>query len=276
MTRKVAIQWMMIASTLLISLNLQAQEPYVVGIVPQFEVRKIKAIWNPILVELERKTGLKFVLQGSSTIPNFEKEFNAGEFDFSYMNPYHIMLANKNQGYIPLVRDVGRELYGILAVSKNSQIKTIKDLQDEVIAFPAPNALGASMLVRSDLRNKFKIDFEPKYVNSHSSVYLSVALGQAAAGGGVQKTLNRQVDNIKKQLRVIHKTKGFSPHPIAAHPRVSKKDRELVKKALLELGQESNGIDLLNDIPMKKIGVTSIEDYLPLKKLGLEKFYETP
>ena len=93
-----------------------AQKTYTVGIVPQFEPRKLRAIWIPILKSIEKQTGLHLVIRGSPTIPEFEKELNAGMYDFAYMNPYHIMLANQNQGYIPLVRDTGRKLFGILVV----------------------------------------------------------------------------------------------------------------------------------------------------------------
>ncbi|MGB1612831.1 MAG: phosphate ABC transporter, partial [Arenicellales bacterium] len=53
---------------------------YTVGIVPQFETSRLHGIWRPILDRLESETGLKFVIRGSSTIPQFEIEFAAGQF----------------------------------------------------------------------------------------------------------------------------------------------------------------------------------------------------
>lgn len=253
-----------------------AETTYTIGIVPQFEARKLRLIWKPILDEIEKETGFKFIIRGSPTIPAFENEFNSGKFDFAYMNPYHIMLANKSQGYIPLVRDVGRKLFGILVVSKTSGINSVEDLNGKLLAFPAPNALGASLLLRADLRDKFHIDFEETYVKSHSSVYLNVILGQAEAGGGVQKTFKEQSSSIQNRLKVIYETDKLPPHPIAVHPRVPEGDREKVTQAFLNLGKSEDGKVLLSKIPITNVGPTSMEDYLPLSKLGLEKYYVNP
>ena len=91
---------------------------YSFGVVPQFEQRKLFRIWRPILDELEKRTGLSFHLVGSPKIPVFEKKYMAGIYDFAYMNPYNILQAYKSQGYIPLIRDGGRVLKGVLVVPR--------------------------------------------------------------------------------------------------------------------------------------------------------------
>lgn len=255
-------------------INVQAEKKiYTIGIVPQFEIRHIRKIWSPIFNEIEKSSSIKLKLIGSPTIPDFENEFNAGKFDFAYMNPYHILLAQKNQGYIPLIRDNGRKLHGILVVRNDSEINSIADLNGKKIAFPAPNALGASLLMRANLTNDYKIDFNPIYVKTHSSVYLNVIVKQTAAGGGVQKTLKQQRANIKGALKVLHRTPEVAPHPIAAHPRVPKEVREKIKQAFILLGGSAIGKSLLSKIPMKKIGPATIDDYTPLNKFNLDKFY---
>lgn len=246
---------------------------YTVGIVPQFNAQRIIEIWRPILDILEERTGVLLSLRGAPTIPLFEKEFSAGNFDFVYMNPYHVLLANKGQGYSPLVRDVGRSLHGVLVVRNDSVIKNVDELNNKKVAFPAPNALGASLLLRADFEDIFKIKVTPRYVLSHSSVYLNVVLGEADAGGGVQKTLSLQPAEIRQSLRVLYKTRDFSPHPFAVHPRVPKDVQEKIKAELLVLGTTEIGKKLLLEIPMKKIGEASMEDYKPLLKMGLERFY---
>ncbi len=257
------------------SINAHADKKpvYTIGIVPQFEIRHIRKIWNPILNEIEKNTGYKLKLIGSPTIPDFESEFNAGKFDFAYMNPYHILLAKDAQGYIPLVRDNGRKLHGILVVRQDSEIKSIKDLDGTKIAFPAPNALGASLLMRANLTNDFKIKFNPVYVKTHSSVYLNVVVKQTAAGGGVQKTLNQQRENIKGALKILHRTPEVAPHPLAAHPRVPVEVQNKIKETFLLLGKSEIGRSLLAKIPMKKVGDANMSDYIPLKKFNLNKFY---
>ncbi len=261
-----------IVSILLISTAAMAETVYKIGVVPQFDAKKIYSIWNPILKELEKQTGVKFKIAGSPNIPAFEKKFQAGEFDFAYMNPYHMLIANKTQGYVPVVRDHGRSLKGILVVKKDGEIKELKDLDGKELAFPAPNALGASLLLRAELAEKHGLKITPKYVKTHNNVYMNVQKGMAAAGGGVGRTFNAQKDNIKNDLKILYTTSAVAPHPLAAHPRVPAEIRDAVKTALLKLGEHESGKKLLKKIPMKKVGEGDLKDYSILNDLGLDKY----
>ncbi|MEJ2608657.1 MAG: phosphate/phosphite/phosphonate ABC transporter substrate-binding protein [Candidatus Thiodiazotropha sp.] len=246
---------------------------YSFGVVPQFEQRKLFRIWRPILNELERRTGLTFNLKGSSKIPVFEHKYIEGAYDFAYMNPYHMLKAHDSQGYLPLVRDGGRMLKGILVVSKDSPIKSVQELAGKHVAFPAPNALGASLLIRADLMNLYGVQVSPHYVQTHSSVYLHVALDQYIAGGGVTSTLNAQKPEIRQKLRIIYETRPMNPHPISVHPRVSEAHWRRVLKALLEMGQTEKGAALLAKIPMHKVVAAQLDDYTPISSWGLDEFY---
>lgn len=251
-----------------------AKEPavYSVGVVPQFEAKRLYEIWNPILRRLESETGLSFRLRGSPSIAQFEQEFVGAKFDFAYMNPYHMIVANDKAGYIPLVRDRGRQLYGVLVVKKGSRIKSPADLQGKLVAFPSPNALGASLQMRQELHDEFNVNVVPRYVKTHDSVYLNVLLGETEAGGGVQKTLNKQPQRYRDALDVIHTTAKVAPHPFAALPSVPAEHRQAVTDALLRMGADEEGRQLLAKIPMVKVGNASMADYAPLRDMGLERF----
>ena len=241
---------------------------YTVGVVPQFESRRIHAIWQPILTRLQEKTGFQFKLQSSADIVSFEREFIEGRFDFAYMNPYHMLIAHEQAGYIPLARDHGRMLYGVLVVNRDSGITDPSQLNGKTLAFPSPNALGASLQMHQELHDIFGIKFKSKYVKTHDSVYLNVLLNEASAGGGVQKTFNRQKNTYKEKLRIIHKTKKVEPHPFAVLPIIPITIRNRVLEALLEMGKSKEGQTLLTKVPMKKIGPAIMADYLPLQFNG--------
>ena len=165
-------------------------------------------------------------------------------------------------------------LFGIIVVRKDSPIESVMDLHNKVVAFPAPNALGASLIPRAAFLHTYNIQIRPRYVRSHSSVYLNVALGKTDAGGGVQKTLEQQPTHLRDALRVIHSTQKVVPHPVAAHPRVPIGIREQVKAAFLTLGMSTRGRELLSRVPIKTIGTASSDEYRSLLDLGLESLYE--
>lgn len=243
-----------------------------VGIVPQFDLRRIQIIWRPILDEMEKRTGLKFALRGAATIPAFERDLMHGDFDIAYVNPYLAVKANKRQGYQPLVRDVGRGLYGILVVPRNSPIQSVAELNDQQLAFPAPNALGATLLLRAELFDRYGVEVAPRYVMSHSSVYLNVALEEVVAGGGVQKTFSRQSAELQDRLRVLYKSDTVPSHPVVVHRRVSTAVRQQLLDVLLALGQDADGRELLSKVPIAEIGTAEIKDYQRLGEMGLERF----
>ncbi|GAA0784036.1 phosphate/phosphite/phosphonate ABC transporter substrate-binding protein [Marinobacterium sediminicola] len=246
---------------------------YTVGVVPQFAQRKLFDIWQPILQALEHELDFDLELVGSPKIPVFEKKFLAGEYDFAYMNPYHMLKAHDSQGYVPLVRDGSRQLKGVLVVKHDSAYQSVADLNKKIIAFPSPNALGASLLMRADLVGLHDLEFFPRYVQTHSSVYLNVALGQTEAGGGVLSTLQKQPPEVREQLRVIYETRGIPPHPLSAHARVPEEDREAMRQAWLKLAKTEAGRQLMARIPMYQPIHADLDEYLPMREWGLDRFY---
>lgn len=252
----------------------RAERPvYTVGVVPQFAQRKLFDIWQPILQALEHELDFDLQMVGSPKIPAFEKKFLAGEYDFAYMNPYHLLKAYESQGYVPLVRDGSRQLKGVLVVNRNSTYQQVTELDKKIIAFPSPNALGASLLMRADLHEIFDLEFFPRYVQNHSSVYLNVALGQMAAGGGVLSTLQQQPPEVRERLRVIYETRGMPPHPLSAHARVPEKDREALRQAWLKLAGTETGRQLMARIPMRQPVAASLAEYMPMHAWGLDRYY---
>ena len=269
------LRFVILLSILLVFSSVHAeQKHFVVGVVPQFEPRELHNIWHPILTYLSEQSGHHFELRGMPSIPAFEKALLRGEFDFVYANPYHLLLANQQQGYQPLLRDVGRTLYGILVIPKDSPIQSPSELNGKSVAFPAPNALGASLMMQADLLDQFNSRVIPHFVKTHDSVYLNVILQHSVAGGGVQNVLNQQSQQIQNSLRILYKTREVAPHPIAAHPRVSAEDQLQFVDLMLRWGESHEGREVLSKIPMKEIGLASLVDYLPLSEMGLERFYQ--
>lgn len=250
----------------------QAAETYTFGIVPQYDQRQLFEIWKPLLDELKERTGLSFRLVSVPTITVFEKEFLNSSYDFAYMNPYHVLKARRTTGYTPFVRD-SSPLRGILVVRKDSPIKKVSELKNRVVAFPSPNALGASLLMRADLSRLHRVSIVPLYVKTHDSVYLHVVKGLADAGGGVQKTLEEQEKPLQDNLRILYTTRDLPSHPVVVHPRVPRRDAEKVREAFLEMAATEKGRKLLARIPMKQPVSTSMDDYSRIQDWGLESFW---
>lgn len=256
----------------LLPINSQAEESYTFAVVPQYEQRKLFAVWKPIVDNISQRTGIKLNLVATLSVAEFERELSRGTYDFVYANPYHVLREFTRQGYLPLVRD-DAPLRGIIVVRKDSPLRSPAELNGQKIAIPSFNALGASLLIQSDLEHLFKAKPQLVNVKTHSSVYLQVASGQIPAGGGVEKTLQEQDPAVRDLLRILHTTREMPSHPIAAHPRVPVKARQAVAQALLALAQSDEGKRLLANVPMQRMIPTNMQDFLPMRQWGLDRYW---
>ena len=250
----------------------RADTGYSFGVVPQFEARELASIWVPIMTELSKRTGLRLSMKGSPRIPEFEVAFEAGEFDFAYMNPYHALVAARKQGYIPLLRDA-KPLFGIIVVRKDSPYHDVRELALKKISFPAPNAFGASLLIRADLDAVFHTKVVALYAQTHTSAYLNTVLGISEATGGIKATLDQQPRDIRDSLRILYETRQVPSHPILAHPRVPQAHRLLVQEAVLAMAATPEGAALLAKVPMAKPVKATVAEFAALKNWKLEKYY---
>ena len=245
---------------------------YSFSVIPQSPKLTVHRDWSPLLKRLSEETNIKLRLVHYPSITEFGAGLKKGEPDFAYINPYQAILVHKAPGYIPLLRDSKRKLKGIVVVRKDSPYKKVEDLENLRLAFPSPNAFAASLYIRA-LMTKKGIRYSPGYVGTHANVYRSVLRRTAHAGGGVYRTLAKEPDSIKDQLRVIYEAPGVAPHPIVVHPRVPEEVRVKIVKAILGLKQNEEGKRFLVNIQMPDPVKANYKiDYMPLQRLGLERF----
>jgi phosphonate transport system substrate-binding protein len=242
-------------------------------VVPQFPATEIDATWSKLLDGLQGQGLPKIELVFAKDITEFESEFMAGNADLIYCNPYHMVMARKAQGYIPMVRD-SEPLTGILIAPKNSEsgpIQKLEDLNGKTLLFPSPNAFGASLYMRALLTREKGLKFVTKYVKTHPNVIRGVVRNEGHAGGMVSSTLLAESPELKQKVSIIYETPPVPPHPIAAHPRVNAATQEALSKAILAFIQRNKhvgaGIQMGNPIR-----ASYSKDYQSLEKLGLEAF----
>jgi phosphonate transport system substrate-binding protein len=244
---------------------------WTVAVVPQFPAQHIRAAWLPALERLAAQTGERFTLVHAPTIDAFEALFLAGEPDFVFLNPYHMVMAARAQGYRPLVRDRAM-LSGVLVVRADSPVQGVDALGGQTVAFPSPNALGASLYMRA-LLDAQGVAVTPAYVKTHSNVYRHVVSGLAVAGGGVRPTLQAEPPAIRDALRVLFETPPVASHPLAAHPRVPPELQARLAAQMLAWTAHAADAALLAPLQMPQPQAADFaRDYTPLQRLDLARF----
>ncbi|MDH4321963.1 MAG: phosphate/phosphite/phosphonate ABC transporter substrate-binding protein, partial [Desulfobulbaceae bacterium] len=162
---------------------------------------------------------------------------------------------------------------GILVVKKESRWQGVHQLDGQVVAFPSPNALAASLYMRALLAEKEKIRIIPSYVKTHGNVYRHVLLGKAAAGGGVNKTLKKEPASLQGALRILYQTPGLAPHPLCVHPRIPEDVAARLVAAIMGFANDADGKAKLAAIAIPNpVRADYQRDYASLAELGLENY----
>jgi phosphonate transport system substrate-binding protein len=238
------------------------------GIVPQQSAAKLAATWGPLLAAISDKAGVRLEFSTAPDIPTFEQRMGKGEYDIAYMNPYHYTVFSERSGYRAFAKEKDRNIEGIIVVRADSPIKSIEELDGATLAFPAPAAFAASVLPRAALRQK-GIKFTPKYVSSHDSVYFSVADGLYPAGGGIVRTLEKVSEQTRSSLRILWRTKQYTPHAFAARPSATDDALRRILAAMTEIGSTEQGRGLLAAVGFKGIEAAKDSDWDDVRQLGI-------
>jgi phosphonate transport system substrate-binding protein len=251
-----------------------AEQQLTFGVVPQQSASKLAKLWGPIIKEISQQSGLRIHFATAPDIPTFEKRLAAGNYDIAYMNPYHYTVFNQKVGYRAIAKAREKRIKGIIVVAKNNHINSLTDLEGSTLAFPAPAAFAASILTRAEL-SKNQINFTPKYVSSHDSVYRAVAKGIYPAGGGIVRTFNTVDPEIRNQLKVLWTTRGYTPHAIAVHPSVKSAEARKIRQVLIDMGEQVTGKKLLKNIKIKSFEGAEDSDWNDVRDLKLDQLSDS-
>ena len=259
----------LLLSLLLPATASHAGETLTFGIVPQQSASKLARLWGPILQHISDRTGVTLQFATAPDIPSFEKRLSSGVYDLAYMNPYHYTVFRKSPGYLPLAKARDNRIKGIIVVRKDSGLRDLTELNDNTLAFPSPTAFAASILTRSHL-SRLGVNYTPRYVSSHDSVYRAVAKGIFPAGGGVVPTFNNLAPDVREELKILWTTEGYTPHAVTVHQRLKKSTAEKIKQALIALEQSPDGKRLLRGIRIKGFESAADQDWDDIRKLNLK------
>lgn len=226
------------------------------GIVPQQPVAKVAQLWGPFVQYIASRSGVNIRFRTAKDIPTFETEMSAGVYDVVYCNPYQYVVHQRRVGFNAFAKEKGRKLTGIIVVQKGRDLKTLADLRNTTLVFPAPNAFASSMIPRAILKSR-GIVFDSKYVNNHESVYRAVAEGHYPAGGGISATFNELSPIVRSKLEIFWTSDGYTPHAFAAHPRVPKDIIEKLKSVMVQMAHDPRGAVILERLSMTGFEVAS-------------------
>lgn len=252
---------------LLISSQSMAADSYSFGVVPQQSALKTLENWGPVIEHLKKITGKNIILKTSDDIPGFQQQLSAGKFDFAYMNPHQYISFHDKSGYNALVKAKDKRIKGILVVRKDSPIKDVKDLNGMPVILPK-GAFAAQIMPEAWLKSQgIKVDVS--YAKSHDAGYKKVSDGMYMAAGGVMRTFKSLDEITRGTLKVLWTSDGYTPHAIAASPKVDAATATAVQEALAGLDSDDAGKAMLKKLKLKGLEKAANADWDDVRGIGL-------
>ena len=134
-------------------------------------------------------------------------------------------------------------------VRSDAFFRALEGPDGKQIVFRSPTALGASVPPRAEMMRAHGIAHLPQDGNSHDSVHLPVAAGFYPVGGGVKFTFSSFLEKLRSQLRILYRTKKYTPYAMAAPSMIPSETAKMITNALFEIGSSKKKI--MNLLGMK-------------------------
>lgn len=217
----------------LLPLGALAQDkPLVIGVLNQQSASKTAERWNAMLRYLAETTGQTFTLRMGATVQDTNAMMGRGEFDLVFSN--HNFRPEYDGTYKVLARWSAKPIYGVLAVLKDSPLKSINDLNGKKVVFPSRNAFVAYAVPMAAL-NSAKVAVEPVFAAHQEGALAQLKAGSAAAVAVNSRFLTQYAAQNGLAYREIFTSEGYADLPISVHPRVAPELAQTIRKALLNM-----------------------------------------
>ncbi len=220
----------------------------IVGIHPYLNAQKTYLAFGPVLRHLEKDLeGVRLVLETSSDYADYERKLFAGRFDLSLPNPYQT-LKSRETGYRIVAKvKSDADFRGLIVARKDRHIRSASQLRGQLISFPAPTALAATMMPKWYLYEKgLNVDKEalPRYVGSQYSSIMNAYSGDTAAAAtwpSPWQTWQKENPVKAREMEVVWSTPGLVNNGFVIRNGVDPKIAERIVDALCALDATEEG-----------------------------------
>ncbi|MBL8446125.1 MAG: phosphate/phosphite/phosphonate ABC transporter substrate-binding protein [Zoogloeaceae bacterium] len=217
--------------------------PLVFGVLNQQSPQLTAERWNPILGYLQRQTGLEFQLRLAPTVQATNARMANGEFDLLFTN--HNFRPMYDGTYRVLARWGDKAIFGVIAVPKDSPIKTLVQLRGKRVAYPSDSAFVAYAVPKVALRAAGVQD-EEVFAGNQEGALAQLAGGLVDAAGVNSRYLTQYAARKNFAYREIFTSEPFPDLAVVVHPRVPAAQADAVRAALLRMKDDPEAQSILD------------------------------
>jgi len=247
-----------------------------IGIWPYISTQEVLVFYKPLQAYLEKRLQRPVLLVTAPDQKVFVERTQRGEYRFVITAPHYARLAQKEAGYVPMLR-AKRDQSGVLLVEKNSPLRSVRELRGKTVTVPQRITIIAMLSLQALRANGLEPgrDVTVRYAASHNSAMLDVLRGESAAVGASATVLDQMPAEIKGNFRPLAITGVVPPVMFLANPAVPTRETAELTRIILDFAESTpEGRDFINRLgyigfrPPTEKEMQSLDPYVAeLKKL---------
>lgn len=226
-----------------------SSSPLVLAVHPYLPAAEVQRRFAPLADYLSKALGREVVVRVGRTYEEHIDAIGRDQVDIAFLGPVSYIKVLNGYGRKPLLArfEVNGEpnLYGVIFVRQDSQVKSLPDLKGRRLAFGDPESTMSHIVPRSMLSNAgvpVGTLAEHKFLGSHNNVALAVLAGDFDAGGVKQEVFDKFAP---KGLRALATTPPTPDHLFVTRADFPPSDVARAREALLNLKSQPGGAAVL-------------------------------
>jgi phosphonate transport system substrate-binding protein len=266
----------------------RSQEParIRIGLIPEQDIRKMAARYEPLAEYLSKKLERKVVLVYMDSYGEVCDKFIYKQLDAAFFGSFSYALTHRKAGVEPIARPdyEGVSTYrGLILVKENSNIKNIKDLKDKRLGL-VHQATYAGYLYpmryfkEHGIKNLEGYFSEIKFMGSHDNAIFALLRNEIDAACPKDLVFQRVIKenpDLEKKLIVLAVSEPVPSNALCVSKDFEPVLKDKLKQVLLNLHRDPQAISVLKSLgDADRFVETSDQDYQflydTIKVLGID------
>lgn len=249
--------------------------PVLFGVFPFLSPAQLEHLFIPVAIDLSDTINRPVQFRTRPSFSDFDDELRKQTYDLVFIQPFEYARFARSTDYQAIARQA-KPMRAIIVTTEDSEIKTIGDLRNKVLATPPPSAavslLGLRLLLNNNLQPD--VDLRLDHQSSHFACMRRVLIGKAGACVTAGRPLNLFEEKSKIRFRVVAESETIPASTFAVHRRLDPALRDRLTQRITGWRNHPEGQRILEHLHQSYYIPSADSDYNPVREI-LRSLQET-
>jgi len=253
-----------------------------IGLIPERNIFQQLERYEPLADYISKKTGINIKLKVLTRYGNIVENFVSAHMDAAFFGSFTYTLAHSKLGVEAIARPEDHNghstYYGLIFVRKDSGIKSIKEMQGKSFAFVDKATTAGYLLPLAYFKEHGVEDYktflnETYFTGTHQDAIYDV-LNKKTDIGAAKNTMFYRLaaddSRITEELVILSRSPDVPENGLAVRKDLDESIKHKLKKALIDMHADPEGINVLKKFGAKRFIETSNDDYASVYRYARE------